>query len=130
VFEKTVSATVIISLLIPQLANAAINQRQLSGGALGIIACQHIRGEKTKVTWRVIVSDPQKPINGTKFRLQTNGEIRTIFEGVIPPTTDYQITEIFDSLKEQVSIFGEAYSVGLSGIYRYYLRQPLPVQCD
>ncbi len=130
-FKKTISATLIASLLLPNLsANAAINRDTLSGGALGIAQCQHIMGNKTKVIWRVIVNDSSKPINAANFRFQTSdGAFRDIYSAV-PSTTDYQATEIFDGLKQKVIISGEAYNISLSGVYRYSLRKPLNVQCD
>lgn len=129
-FKKTTLTTLIISLLLTQIAQAAINRDTLTGSALGIIQCQYTRGNKTRVTWRVIVNDLSRPINATNFRLQTSGEVRDIYSAIIPPTVDYQTIEIFDGLPRQVTISGEAYHISLSGVYRYSLRKPLSVQCD
>ncbi|MBC1237729.1 hypothetical protein [Nostoc sp. 2RC] len=129
-FNQVISATLIISFLLPQIIQAAINQDTLKGGALGIAQCQHIRGRKTKVIWRVIINDPNIPINATHFRFQmSDGSARDIYNAVAP-TVDYQTTEVFDELPNQVAISGEAYSIRLSGTHRYSLRKPLTVQCD
>ncbi|MBE9209468.1 hypothetical protein IQ244_23815 [Nostoc sp. LEGE 06077] len=129
-FTKAISTTVVISWLLPQIAQAAINRDTLGGGALGIAQCQHLRGEKTKVIWRVIVNDSNKPINATHFSFQTNdGLVREVY-GTVVPTLDYQTTEIFEGLKQKIIISGEAYNIRLSGIHRYSLRKPLTVQCD
>ncbi|MEA5606261.1 hypothetical protein [Nostoc sp. UHCC 0252] len=129
-FKKTTLITLIISFLLPQIAQAAINRDTLTGGALGILQCQHTRGDKTRMVWKLIVNDASKPINAINFRLKTNGEVRDIYSAVIPPTVDYQTFEIFDGLQKQVTISGEAYNISLSGVYRYSLRKPLSVQCN
>lgn len=129
-FKKSSLTTLLISLLLPQIASAAINRDTLTGSALGILQCQYTRGNKTRVTWRVIVNNSDKPINATNFRLETNAEVRDIFDAIIPPTMDYQTSEIFDELLKQVTISGEAYNISLSGVNRYSLRKPLSVQCD
>lgn len=128
-FKKATLTILIISVLLPQ-AQAAINRDILTGSALGIIQCQYIRGNKTRITWRIIVNDPSKPINATNFRLQTNGGVREIYSAIIPPTADYQTFEIFEGLQKQATISGEAYNLSLSGVYRYSLRKPLSVNCD
>ncbi|MBD2303871.1 hypothetical protein, partial [Nostoc sp. FACHB-190] len=122
--------TLIISLLLPEIATAAINRDTLGGGALGIAQCQHIRGGKTKLIWRVIVNNSNKPINATHFNFQTNDGLSRDVYGTVFPTTDYQTTEIFEGLKQRITISGEAYYIDLSGIHRYFLRKPLTVQCD
>lgn len=119
-----------ITLLLPQFPGiAGTNRDNLSGGALGIIQCSHIKG-KTRIVWQVIVSEDKPPINGVKFNLVASGENRDIFQGVIPPTTNYQTIQIFDSIKKGASITGEAYNISLSGVYRYWLRKPLTVKCN
>ncbi|WP_414545900.1 hypothetical protein [Nostoc sp. CCY0012] len=128
-FNK-ISVALIISLFLPQPSYAAINRDILRGGALGIVQCQHIRGNKTKIVWQVIVNDSNKPINATHFYFQTSdGVLRDIYS-VVSPTTNYQTTEIFDGLKQTINISGEAYHISFSGVYRYYLQKPLVVQCD
>jgi len=129
-FIKAISVTVVISLLLPQIAPAAINRDVLEGSALGIAQCQYIRGGKTKVIWRVIVNDANKPLNATHFRFETHSGLSRDVYGAVIPTADYQTSEIFDGIQKQVTISGEAYSIGLSGVHRYSLRKPLTVQCD
>ncbi|WP_146008621.1 hypothetical protein [Fischerella thermalis] len=66
-----------------------------------------------------------------KFKLvASDGETRDIVEAVIPPSTDYQTIQTLGSTKTAVTITGEAYSFSLSGVYRYWLRTPLSVQCN
>ncbi len=128
--RRIVSIAIVGSLLLFQpVANAKINRDNLSGGALGIIQCQH-SGQETKVIWRLIVTDVDKPIYGINFIFRTNGETRTVFKVTIPARSDYQTVEVFNGVKQEISIFGEAYSLRPSSIYRYYLRKPLNVECD
>lgn len=84
---------------------------------------------RSKVTWQVIVNDKNKPINGAKFDISMDGKTTTIFEGVIPPTTNYTIVETFEGLRKKAVISGDAFSLSLSGVHRYSLKTPLPVDC-
>jgi hypothetical protein len=129
-FKKAISTTLIIPLLLPQIVNAAINRDTLGGGALGIVQCQNIQGGKTKVVWRVIINNLNKPINATHFNFQTNDGLGRDIYGAVPPTTHYQTAEIFEGLKQRITVSGEAYNISLSGVHRYFLRTPLTVQCD
>lgn len=124
---RIVLTTIIGCLSFSQSINAATNRDTMTGGALGIIQCWHTKG-KTKVIWQVIVSDPNKPINGTKFELKTANVKRDIFQG-FPPTTNYQTVEYFSDIVGEVSITGKAYSFNTSGIHIYSLRKALNATC-
>ncbi len=128
--HKAVSAIIVISLILPQMALGKGTGTSMKGGARGLLICSH-KNTKTIVQWRIIVANPDRKINHVDFSFLLDGIKRDVAGVLLPPLTDYTRTEIFDGSKPKVIVTGEAYSLSLRGIHRYLLPDnKLEVDCD